>query len=311
MVHILMAVYNGEKYLEEQLRSIEMQTVTDWKLHIRDDGSDDKTPGIIEEFAARYPLKVELLETGHKNRYGAKGNFARLVESVREPGDYAFCDQDDIWEPDKLEVSIRKLRKTEMCGDGSIQPALVCSDARLIDGNNRIIGDSFVKKSNLYIPKQHMFEKLLLYNFSQGATMVWNGPLHGLVKNIPEEAIMHDWWVALVAAGHGAIGYIPRQLLRYRQHGNNELGEFDRKAWHKSFADKIRISNWAELFKNNREMQIERMRQAGAYNRLYGNRPAERYVEIMKKCRLARVVTGIKEGYIFLSVMYSIKYYIL
>lgn len=311
MIHILMAVYNGEKYLKEQLDSIGGQTVTDWKLHIRDDGSTDGTLGIIEEFAKRYPGKVLLLEEPQKENYGAKGNFAKLIESVREDGDYAFCDQDDIWEPDKLEITGKVLRKAEQCGNGTIKPCMVCSDARIIDENGNVTGESFAAESRLYIPGRHLFERLLLYNFAQGAAMMWNMPLHRLIRHIPAEAVMHDWWVALVAAGHGGIYYIPKQLLSYRQHGNNALGEFDRNTWHRSFVNKIRISNWRELIRNNRELQSERIRQAKAYDRMYGCRLAGRYAAIMKKGRLVRTVLGIKEGYIFLSKAYSVKYYIL
>lgn len=311
MIHILMAVYNGEKYLREQLDSIGKQTVTDWKLHIRDDGSSDGTLCIIEEFALRYPGKVHLLEERQINNYGSKGNFAKLVECVREDGDYAFCDQDDIWEPDKLEISENELRKAEKCKDGKIVPAMVCSDARLIDEKGALTGESFAANSNLYVSGRQTFEKLLLYNFAQGTTMLWNMQLHRIVKNIPAEAVMHDWWVALVAAGNGRIRYIPKQLISYRQHANNELGEFDRKAWHKSFLNKMKLSNWRSLVRNNRQLQCERARQAAAYNRMYDDRAAERYAEIMKKGRIARTVTGIREGYIFLSKIYSIKYYIL
>ncbi|MCI8307879.1 MAG: glycosyltransferase family 2 protein [Lachnospiraceae bacterium] len=311
MIHILMAVYNGKRYLGRQLESIGKQTVTDWKLHIRDDGSTDGTLDIIEEFAKRYPGKVLLLEEPQKKNYGAKGNFAKLVESVREEGDYAFCDQDDIWEPDKLQISFTELRKIEKDKDGVIKPAMVCSDARIIDENGVVTGESFAAKSSLYVPGRHLFERLLLYNFAQGATMMWNMPLHGMIRHIPAEAVMHDWWVALVAAGRGRIYYIPKQLLSYRQHGNNELGEFDRKTWHRSFMNKIRISNWRELIRNNRELQNERIRQAEVFDRMYGGRLARRYADIMKKGRITRTISGITEGYIFLSVTYSVKYYIL
>lgn len=311
MIHILMAVYNGERYLKEQLESIGRQTFTDWKLHIRDDGSSDRTADIIKEFALRYPDKVCLIDELQKNNYGAKGNFAKLVEYVREDGDYAFCDQDDIWDEDKLEISVKELRKTEKCEDGTIKPSLVCSDARLIDENGNVTGESFAEKSRLYISGQHIFERLLLYNFAQGTTMLWNMQLYSLIQYIPKEAVMHDWWVALVAAGHGKINFIERQLLSYRQHGNNELGEFDRSVWQKSFAEKLKISKWKEIIKNNRDLKNERVCQAIEYNRMYGDRLAERYIDIMKKGRIARTITGIREGYIFLSRAYSVKYYIL
>lgn len=311
MIHILMAVFNGEKYLREQLESIVRQTVTDWKLYIHDDGSRDGTIGIIEEFALKYPDKVELFyETQHKSS-GAKCSFSKLVEQVREDGDYAFCDQDDIWDDDKLEVLRKELRRTEKNKNNKITPSMVCSDARLIDEKGNVTEESLAEKSGLFISEEHMFERLFLYNFAQGCTMLWNIQLHRLIKHIPKEAIMHDWWVALVAAGHGRISFIPKQLLSYRQHTGNVIGGFDKEAWHKSFLGKLRIGNLKNLLNNNRDLKNERYNQAMGYSRMYGSKQAARYIEIVKKNRISRTVLGIKEGYIFLSKTYSVKYYIL
>lgn len=310
MVHILMATYNGGEYLEEQLLSIENQTYTEWKLYIRDDCSTDNTMTILNDFRNRHPLKVTIVDEENNNNLGAKANFARLFECVKDKGDYAFCDQDDVWHHDKLEKLVRELRSIENHA-GSIIPAMVCSDARIIDDNGCELHRSFVEQSRLTIPKEHLFEKLLQYNFAQGTSMMWNYELYDVVRRIPKEAIMHDWWIALVAAGHGRIGYVPEQLLSYRQHTGNVLGEFNRRDWQKSLLSKIGIGNWKNIIANNKDMKEERVRQAITYNKMYSDEFSQRYIEIMNMRRIPRLYNAIREGYIFLSKMYSIKYYLL
>ncbi|MCD7826477.1 MAG: glycosyltransferase family 2 protein [Clostridiaceae bacterium] len=305
-IHILMATCNGERYLAEQLDSIGRQTVSNWKLHICDDASNDRTMEMIGAFAEKYAGQVEV--TQNSANLGAKQNFAKLVREVREPGDYAFCDQDDIWEPDKLERLQRRIREEEK---ERKEPLLLFSDARLIDQDGNVLADSFWGASGLYMPGEKVFESLLLCNFAQGAAMLWNESLHRLLTDIPEQAQMHDWWTALVAAGHGRIVGLPEKLCCYRQHTSNVLGGFNRKRWHQSFMDKLRISNWKNLIQNNHELQKERREQAEAYQEMYPDRRAERYLALMKKNRVARAYCGISGGYLFLSWKYSLKYYLL
>lgn len=310
MVHILMATYNGEKYLKEQLLSIENQSYTEWKLYIRDDGSSDNTMTLLNDFRQCHPSKVFILDGFSSRNLGAKANFARLFASVNEKGDYAFCDQDDVWQRDKLEKLVTKLRSIEQSDEGLI-PCMVCSDARVIDEDGHLLHGSFVEQSRLSVPESHLFERLLQYNFAQGTSMLWNYELYRIIDRIPEDAIMHDWWIALVAAGHGRIGYIPEQLLSYRQHAGNVLGEFNRRQWHKSIFAKIGIKNWKKLIDNNRDMKEERILQAVMYEQIYSDRLSDRYIEIMNMRRIPRAYHAIKEGYIFLSKMYSVKYYLL
>ena len=265
---------------------------------------------ILNDFKKKYPSKVIIIDESNDIQYGSKGNFAKLFESVREEGDYAFCDQDDIWDRTKLEKQVKKLREIEK-GARDIVPAMICSDACIIDENDNIFHNSFVEQSGLYLPKEKMLERLLQYNFAQGTSMIWNYELHKIIGSIPKEAIMHDWWVALVAAGKGKICYIPEQLLLYRQHSGNVLGEFNRKQWHRSIISKLKFSNLKTLLNNNKDLRCERLLQAEVYTELYHDKIADRYIEIMEMNRFGRTIKAIQEGYIFLSRMYSVKYYLL
>ncbi len=304
-VHILMATYNGQEYLREQLESICRQSKQNWVLHIRDDCSVDRTVEIAEEFARRYDNKI-FIKKNEKN-IGAKQTFARLVREVREPGDYAFCDQDDIWCENKLELMQRRLRVEEK---NQNEPLLIYSDANLIDENGAMIGESFVAGSGLFLPQRNVFENLLSCNVAQGAAMMWNDQLHRIIPDIPKEALMHDWWVALAASGNGRIVFMPEKLSRYRQHPDNVTGGFDRKRWHGSFLKKISIRNWKTLIANNHTLQNERKMQAQAYATQYNDPRAVEYVRILGKNRIARTCMGIGKGYLFMSRKYSVKYYL-
>lgn len=311
LIHILMATYNGEGYLSEQLDSIAGQTEAQWKLHVRDDGSEDGTWQMLQDFAEKHPGKVELAR--NKKRLGAKGNFARLLWEVREPGDYAFCDQDDIWEPEKLQTLQGKLRELEKLQAG-ILPTLVYSDAAVINEAGEVVAESFAGQTGVFLPQARVMESLLLCNFVQGAAALWNGSLQEILGRhaMPEEALMHDWWLALVAAGHGRIAYVPKKLSRYRQHDQNVVGGFDRQEWHRTVGRKLGTGKIRRLVESNHQMLMLRRQQAAAYERLYGDRRVGRYLEIdRKRPKICRAYLGIREGYIFLSKAYSLKYYLL
>jgi len=322
-----MATYNGERYLPEQLTSIGRQTEKQWKLHVRDDISDDNTWQLLNDFAGRYPGKVELAR--NSERLGAKENFARLLLEVQEPGDYVFCDQDDIWEPEKLQRLQGKLRESERegtvpgkigSGEGFLEgmerkdlPVLVYSDATVINREGEVVAESFVAQTGVFLPEKRVMESLILCNCVQGAAAMWNQSLQEIVGEhaLPEEALMHDWWLALVAAGHGRIVFLPEKLSRYRQHTDNVVGGFDRREWHRTVRRKLGSGKIRSLVESNHHMQDLRRGQAEAYQRLYGDRRVERYLEIDgKRPKVYRAYLGMKEGYLFLSKAYSVKYYL-
>ena len=123
---------------------------------------------------------------------------------------------------------------------------------------------------------------------------------------------MHDGWLALVAAGHGRIAYVPERLSRYRQHEENVVGGFDRQAWRRTVRKKLGTGKVGGLVESNHQMLALRRQQAVAYERLYGDWRVARYLEIdRKRPKILRAYLGIREGYIFLSKAYSVKYYLL
>lgn len=214
-VDILLAVYNGEMYLEEQLCSIKEQTYKNIRLLVRDDGSSDGSIRIIEKFAEVLNVKIIRDQMGS---LGAAGNFSALLQY--SDAEYVlFCDQDDVWQPNKVELSIGAIKDAEGESGGN-KPLLVFTDLSVIDSSGCLIHPSLLKWLSLD-PAQCTFQSLLVQNPAWGCTMCINRSLISLIKNIPQGAYLHDRWVMLVAAAFGEIVFLPYASVRYRRHNSN------------------------------------------------------------------------------------------
>ncbi|HET8669089.1 MAG TPA: glycosyltransferase family 2 protein [Candidatus Saccharimonadales bacterium] len=219
---ILLAAYNGEKYLSEQIKSIQGQTISNWTLLIRDDGSHDHTRTILEKFAA--DPRIRLLDD-KLGRLGATRNFGALMESARSEGAETifFCDQDDVWLPEKMFRQLQLLHDLES-RHGTEMPLLTYSDMEVVDENLRRIHRSFMLYQGQRHEPMNPIYVLLTQNFVAGCTMAINRHLLEFAVPIPEDITLHDWWLAVCAAACGRIGYIDQPLVRYRQHGTNQVG---------------------------------------------------------------------------------------
>ena len=220
-VDILLATHNGADYLAAQLDSIVAQTVANWRLIARDDGSCDGTPAILHAFQARHPARTTLLED-RDGRLGVIGNYARLMRSAT--ADYvALCDQDDVWLPEKLQVSVERMRTLERRYGGGT-PLLVFSDLIVVDANLQEIAPSFWKYQHLDPSHARTFNKLVPRNVATGCTMLLNSPLVEAALPFPAPVMMHDWWIAMVAAAFGSADFLPQATILYRQHAANVAG---------------------------------------------------------------------------------------
>lgn len=219
-VDILLATYNGARFLGAQLSSILNQTHLDWSIIARDDGSSDESVEILETFASQHPGRLRLVADG-EGRLGVRGNFGRLLEEA--DADYvAFCDQDDLWHPRRLEVGLAHLRELERA-HGRATPILVFSDLTVVDERLRVIAPSFWRYAGLS-PLNIGWRHLLTEDPVTGCTALFNRALRDLAVPIPVEAVAHDWWVALVAALLGRVSPIRVATVMYRQHGSNTIG---------------------------------------------------------------------------------------
>ena len=218
-VAILLATFNGEKYIKEQIDSIFGQTFTDWTLYISDDGSTDNTLAILKEYQSQWPDKVILLSSGQPSG-GAKDNFFFLLRNV-EAEYLMFCDQDDVWKADKIAVTMDHMKIKETPN----KPSLVYTDLEVVGPYLEPISPSFYKRTGLSaaIPS---FERLLVQNVVAGCTAIINHTLRDIAIKVDQtdKIMMHDWWLALIAASMGTIAFLPQATIRYRQHGDNAVG---------------------------------------------------------------------------------------
>jgi glycosyltransferase involved in cell wall biosynthesis len=214
-VTILLCTLNGERFIAEQLASLERQTFKNWKLIASDDGSWDRTKSILFAFQKSFaPGKVEIVAGP---RRGATANFLSLACAEHLISEYyAFCDQDDVWDADKLARAIDALEPT----DPGI-PALYGSRTRLIDEGGNEIGFS-----PLFRKKQE-FRSALVQSIAGGNTMVFNQKARELIMfcggdvDVPS----HDWWLyQLTSACGGRVHYDAHPSVRYRQHAHNVIG---------------------------------------------------------------------------------------
>ncbi len=223
-IEILMATYQGAPYLEVQLNSILNQTYSNCSLLIRDDGSKDETLEILRAFQSRFPERISLLPSGETR--GVIGNFSTLL--AHSTADYLlFADQDDCWHPDKVERTFRKMLELEGYA-GKKTALLVHTDLAIVDAALQPQRPSFWKYAHLF-PQAKQLSRLLMQNIVTGCTMMINRSLAEQAQPIPQEAMMHDWWLALAAAAFGEIGEVSEPTILYRQHGRNQLGAKDRR----------------------------------------------------------------------------------
>ena len=225
-VAILLATYNGEKYLDEQICSILAQTYSDFRVIVRDDCSSDRTPEILARWAALQPTKIRVVSDDRGNLKSI-GSFSRLMEVCDSPY-FAFCDQDDVWLPTKIELMISKVQKLEN-EFGKTMPVLVHSDLTIVDGTLREISSSLFHHWQINFDKDRRLDHLIINNIVTGCALMGNRALLELARPIPAGVRVHDWWLALIAVSCGVLRTMPESTILYRQHDENQIGAGHRK----------------------------------------------------------------------------------
>ncbi len=217
---MVLATYNGDRYLSALLESLALQTVPAHRILVGDDSSQDNTLAILEH-AQKQGLPIEIVESTNC-RLGVTENFARLLSRCN--GDYIFlADQDDIWHTKKIEILVTKLKTMESRDSGKV-PAMVYSDARVVDTEGRLMAKSAAAYQRFRMNSGIRFSRMLLQNTVMGCTMAFNRELLDSVLPIPREAVMHDWWLLLTANAIGRVAFVDGALINYRQHMNNHVG---------------------------------------------------------------------------------------
>lgn len=220
-VEILLATYNGERFLEHLIKSILNQSYINWYLLIRDDVSTDNTIKIINKLKKDYSNKVKVIEN-NKKRLGACQNFHELLKYSTAKYLF-FCDQDDIWLKNKIEISMKKMLDLEK-KYGKNYPILIHTNLKLINSSNNIISNSFWTEFSIHPEKMYIPEILFFQNIITGCTILINETAKKKVLPIPKKARMHDSWVSVKLVKYGKIANINTPTILYRQHDYNTIG---------------------------------------------------------------------------------------
>ena len=215
-IDILLATYNGEKYIKEQIDSILNQSYNCFRLLISDDCSTDTTRAILQEYSKNDDrIKVFYQE---KN-IGIVNNFEFLLGKV-ENNYFMFSDQDDYWKENKIKNTFEKLQKDDA--------DLAYTDLEVVDENLNQISASYwnLKGLTKKIKKYNNFDSLYLNNYITGCTILCKSKWINTIIPIPKNSknILHDYWIALQVSYKGKITYLDEPTIEYRQHGNNCVG---------------------------------------------------------------------------------------
>ncbi|MBO4822568.1 MAG: glycosyltransferase family 2 protein [Prevotella sp.] len=244
-IAILMATYNGEKYLAEQIGSILGQTNHDWHLYIHDDGSKDDTAAILNDHARKHPDEITVME--YPPQGGALSNFMSLLERV-EADYYMFSDQDDVWMPEKVQLTLQKMREMEATYSANVPLVSFC-DLQVVSSRLELKDASFFHARGIerMVFKERFFH---LANMVPGCTMLFNRIARDTARPYQESKyIIHDYHIVLNALAHGGhIAGIPQPLISYRQHEDNVVGVGE-----KSETIANRLKSLGAVIKENKE----------------------------------------------------------
>ncbi|WP_458729707.1 glycosyltransferase family 2 protein [Pseudomonas brenneri] len=213
-INIVIATYNGARFVADFLASLVEQTRKDFKIIVSDDGSTDETIEIIEMY--RCSLNIEIYKNNGVS--GVVGNFNSGLQNTT--ADYVFlADQDDWWAPSKIEVMMDTAYHYEVKG----KPLLVFSDIEVVDKDLKSVHQSYYAYSKK-ISNNLGVQDFVISNHIPGCAMLINKTLAEKAMPFPEGIRMHDWWLAAVAHAIGHVVYVDTPLIKYRQHAGNAVG---------------------------------------------------------------------------------------
>ncbi len=290
---ILLASYNNGAHIEALLDSILASTYRDFQLVVRDDCSSDNTAGLVSVCAkkdARVTLTRAQAQSG-----GAQNNFFRLLLDAPDCDYLMFADADDVWLPGKVEKTLARMQRAE-AESGAQTPILVHGDLAVVDAELRTIAPSLFAYEKLS-PERKSLKNLLCQNNVTGCTVMINRALRRLVPAQPAHSVMHDWWLALIAAAFGRIEVIGEPLLLYRQHGDNQVGAYNA---HDPLLAAKKLSRTSRV----KAVYAAMFAQAGCFADVFADRltPEQTalcraYAAMADKGKLGRVAAVLRHGF--------------
>ncbi len=305
-VTILLATYNGEKYINEQIRSIINQTHKNWRLFIRDDASTDNTLAIVKQIVKQNKDRIFLVEDKPGN-LGSAQNFNALMPYANNADYIMYCDQDDVWMQNKIEITLNKMIELENQHRKST-PLLVYTNFTYVDDNLDIIPSK--KRFSATRLNQLKFSHIITQNPAYGCTMMLNNALLKTIAKIPTEAENHDYWTSLVASAFGRIFYLPVSTILYRQHGKNISGSHDNNHFVKRFK-RIFINKMNVKDADNKIKMAIVFREK--YNDLLDKKTMQiinDFILLQKKKSLSLIIKNLKNGLRRQTFMQTSLFYI-
>ena len=259
-IEVVMPTYNGALFVEEQIHSIFNQTIRPSRLLVRDDSSTDRTLEILYSLKKTYQSWLYILPGN--NNIGCSSSINFLLSLTSAPY-IALSDQDDFWLETKLELCLEEMQCVEQ-ESGSDIPILIHSDLRLVDEHLRDLHINYSSRQ-LLRPSMNLPPQICLTNVVTGCTTLMNRPLLEQSLPIPSQALVHDWWIALVASVFGKIRYISASPILYRQHSSNQIGAsgFGFDYWY------IRFQDWLTN-RNSGGHTLDAIRQIDYFQKRYG-----------------------------------------
>lgn len=302
-VNVILAAYNGSKYIKEQIVSIMEGDYKELTLWIFDDGSTDNTEAIVKDCMLSYPDRI-YYRKNEKNK-GLTKNFLEGVLTVYEfkknedvlthgKQYYMFSDQDDVWHKDKVSKTLDMMKYKEKA-NGEL-PTVCFTDALVVDENLNKIEDSFHWSNKLDVSKTDL-PHLLMENKLIGCTIMFNEALVKRMEGSIGEGIRyHDWWIGLIASAFGSIGYVEDATISYRQHGGNMVGN-------QSFRNYV-LKRFSKR-KEQKETIHKNINQAKLFLAVYGKELGVRekeiiqaFIQISTQSWLKRRITILKYGFL-------------
>ncbi len=289
---ILLATYNGEKYIAQQLESLLRQTYTNWQLLIRDDKSTDNTINILLKYKEKNTDKFFLIEDTLGN-LGSVQNFNALLQYAKNAAFIMFCDQDDVWLPDKIADTLKEMIRLEQ-KYGTETPLLLHTNFLYVDSLLNIIES----KKNFQATKivKPIFPNVLCQNSVYGCTMMINQKLAEVTQTIPVEAENHDYWLAMVASAFGKIFYLNKRTVLYRQTGQNLSTQFNYNSLLNRFKRNVIDQSNFDDVKNKLKMAL-------IFKNIYYSRLSESnkkaiddFIQLSREKSLPLLIRNIKNG---------------
>jgi glycosyltransferase involved in cell wall biosynthesis len=293
-IEVLLATYNGAKFVREQIDSILRQDYEHVRVLARDDGSTDETRSILHEYAAAYPARFRLLPTDAASG-SPKGNFLCLMQASTGPY-VCFSDQDDVWLPDKLSRTMQAMDRLESMW-GRHTPLLVFTDLTVVDEVLTPMYESFWARMGIDPTLIDRLSELLVQSVVTGCTTLLNRPLLQLALRMPAEARMHDRWIALLGSTMGKSGIVGARTVLYRQHDRNAVGlGVHRRSDHAGQWEVSQQQAEAFLRIHGPELPADKREVLAAYLRCQTSRS-----------RLVRLATWLRYGFYYRGVLPNLR----